>query len=85
MNKHVLSTGPYYRYRTYWDHIYRPLSKYVDGWPLTLYKLKLTGCFIILYFIMNALYPSKVSNSDSMLHPCSQWYNSFYITVHPDR
>ncbi|XP_029043470.1 lysophospholipid acyltransferase 7 [Osmia bicornis bicornis] len=59
-----LLTGPYYRYRTYWDHIYRPLTKYVDGWPPTLYKLKLTGIFIILYFIMNTLYPSKYILTD---------------------
>ncbi|OAD53371.1 Lysophospholipid acyltransferase 7 [Eufriesea mexicana] len=51
--------GPYYRYRTYWDHIHKPFSKYVDPWPLTLCKLKQIGCFIVLFFIMNYLYPTK--------------------------
>ncbi|XP_076626544.1 membrane bound O-acyltransferase domain containing farjavit [Colletes latitarsis] len=52
-------TGPYYRYRTYWDHLHRPFSKYVDPWPLTLYKLKQIACYIVLYLVLSELYPTR--------------------------
>ncbi|XP_053998705.1 lysophospholipid acyltransferase 7 [Hylaeus anthracinus] len=57
-------TGPYYRYRTYWDHLHRPFSKYADPWPLTLYKLKQTACFVVLYLVINELYPTRYVLTD---------------------
>ncbi|XP_076233685.1 membrane bound O-acyltransferase domain containing farjavit [Calliopsis andreniformis] len=54
-----LLTGPYYRYRTYWDHLHKPFSKYVDPTPLTIYKLKQTACYIVLFLVMSHLYPLK--------------------------
>ncbi|CAK9817028.1 Lysophospholipid acyltransferase 7 [Anthophora quadrimaculata] len=52
-------TGPYYRYRTYWDHLHRPFAKYTEPWPQTLHKLKQIACFIVLFLIMSNLYPTK--------------------------
>ena len=54
-----LLTGPYYRYRTYWDHLRRPFGKYMDVMPMTLYKLKQTICYIVLFLLMNHLYPLR--------------------------
>lgn len=73
-----LLTGPYYRYRTYWDHLHRPFYKYVDPWPLTLYKLKLTGIFIVLFFIMNYLYPVKYVLTEEYAER-SFLYRHFYM------
>lgn len=53
-------TGPYYRYRTYWDSLHRPFSSYADPWPLTYYKLKQTAAFIILFLTINHLFSSEV-------------------------
>ncbi|XP_029176585.1 lysophospholipid acyltransferase 7 [Nylanderia fulva] len=56
-------TGPYYRYRTYWDSLHRPFSNYVDPWPLTFYKLKQIAAFIGLFLIMNHLFPSDYTQT----------------------
>lgn len=56
----LIIAGPYYRYRTYWDSLHRPFSKYVDPWPLTLYKLKQIAAFIALFLAINHLFPSEV-------------------------
>ncbi|XP_050461305.1 lysophospholipid acyltransferase 7 isoform X3 [Cataglyphis hispanica] len=56
-------TGPYYRYRTYWDSLHRPFSNYVDPWPLTYYKLKQIVAFIPLFLIMNHLFPSDYTQT----------------------
>ncbi|XP_031833000.1 membrane bound O-acyltransferase domain containing farjavit [Nomia melanderi] len=58
-------TGPYYRYRTYWDHLHRPFSKYVDPKPLTYSKLKQVAAFIVLYLMMNASYPTRYVTTDA--------------------
>ncbi|CAL7934899.1 unnamed protein product [Xylocopa violacea] len=73
-----LLTGPYYRYRTYWDHLYRPFHKYVDPWPLTLFKLKQTGCFIVLFLITNYLYPVKYVLTEDYAQR-SLFYRHFYM------
>ncbi|XP_078035527.1 membrane bound O-acyltransferase domain containing farjavit [Augochlora pura] len=52
-------TGPYYRYRTYWDHLYRPFSKYAKPEPLTFFKLIRTAVFIVFYLLMNTYYPTR--------------------------
>lgn len=56
----LIFAGPYYRYRTYWDSLYRPFSEYVDPWPLTYYKLKQIAAFITLFLAINHLFPSDV-------------------------
>ncbi|KAK2574954.1 hypothetical protein KPH14_008717 [Odynerus spinipes] len=52
-------TGPYYRYRTYWDMLHKPFLHYVDPWPLTLYKLKQMAAFSILFLLMNYAFPTE--------------------------
>ncbi|XP_029673478.1 lysophospholipid acyltransferase 7 isoform X2 [Formica exsecta] len=56
-------TGPYYRYRTYWDSLHRPFSNYVDPWPHTYYKLKQIVAFIALFLIMSHLFPSDYTQT----------------------
>ncbi|XP_043491175.1 lysophospholipid acyltransferase 7 [Polistes fuscatus] len=57
-------TGPYYRYRTYWDSLHRPFSNYIDPWPLTLYKLKQAAALSILFLIMNYTFPTEYTVSE---------------------
>ncbi|KZC05732.1 Lysophospholipid acyltransferase 7 [Dufourea novaeangliae] len=71
-------TGPYYRYRTYWDHLHRPFSKYVDPRPLTYYKLKQTACFVVLYLVMNELYPTRYVATDEFAERAFL-YKYFYM------
>ena len=73
-----LLTGPYYRYRTYWDHLYRPFSKVVDPWPVTLYKLKQTAFFVVLFFIMNYCYPVRYILTEEYAER-SFLYRHFYM------
>ncbi|KAG7210426.1 hypothetical protein KM043_011958 [Ampulex compressa] len=77
-------TGPYYRYRTYWDSFYRPFAKYTDPWPLTFYKLKQAFAFAILFFVMNWLFPSKYVLSEeyaerSIIYKLSYIYPAFAV------
>ncbi|XP_016913652.1 lysophospholipid acyltransferase 7 [Apis cerana] len=73
-----LMTGPYYRYRTYWDHLHKPFSKIVDPWPLTFYKLKQIACFIVLFFIMDYLYPVRYILTEEYAER-SFLYRHFYM------
>ncbi|KAK9302226.1 hypothetical protein QLX08_005675 [Tetragonisca angustula] len=73
-----LLTGPYYRYRTYWDHLYRPFSKVVDPWPFTLYKLKQVACFLVLFFIMDYYYPTRYILTEEYAER-SFLYRHFYM------
>ncbi|XP_043283396.1 lysophospholipid acyltransferase 7 [Venturia canescens] len=54
-----LLTGPYYRYRTYWDCINRPFSKYANSWKATEDKLKLIGVLIVLHLVSGYLFPTN--------------------------
>ncbi|XP_011630065.1 lysophospholipid acyltransferase 7 isoform X5 [Pogonomyrmex barbatus] len=71
-------TGPYYRYRTYWDSLYRPFSNYVDPWPLTYYKLKQIAAFIVLFLVMNHLFPSDYTQTVEFEEHCF-FYRFFYM------
>ncbi|KAL6259347.1 hypothetical protein P5V15_009262 [Pogonomyrmex californicus] len=71
-------TGPYYRYRTYWDSLYRPFSNYVDPWPLTYYKLKQIAAFIVLFLVMNHLFPSDYTQTVEFGEHCF-FYRFFYM------
>ncbi|XP_012058410.1 PREDICTED: lysophospholipid acyltransferase 7 [Atta cephalotes] len=71
-------TGPYYRYRTYWDSLHRPFSNYVDPWPLTYYKLKQITAFIALFLVINYLFPSDYTQTVMFEEHCFL-YRFFYM------
>lgn len=71
-------TGPYYRYRTYWDSLHKPFANYVDPWPLTLYKLKQTAVFSTLFLIMNYTFPAEYTISEEYNNH-SMFYKWLYI------
>lgn len=71
-------TGPYYRYRTYWDSLHRPFSNYVDPWPLTFYKLKQITAFSVLFLIMNHLFPSNYTQT-AEFEELNFFYRFFYM------
>ncbi|EZA61452.1 hypothetical protein DMN91_003662 [Ooceraea biroi] len=71
-------TGPYYRYRTYWDFLHRPFSKHVDPWPLTCYKLKQIAAFIALFLAVNHLCPSDYTQTAEFAEHCFL-YRFFYM------
>ncbi|XP_012258883.1 lysophospholipid acyltransferase 7 [Athalia rosae] len=73
-----LLTGPYYRYRTYWDSIHRPFSKYADHWGVTLDKLKGISCFIVIYLFLNYWYPASYMLTDEFMER-SLFYRILYI------
>ncbi|XP_076656148.1 membrane bound O-acyltransferase domain containing farjavit [Halictus rubicundus] len=60
-------TGPYYRYRTYWDHLHRPFFKYADPEPLTYFKLKQTGILILFYLLMSAVFPTRYVTTEAFV------------------
>lgn len=71
-------TGPYYRYRTYWDSLHRPFSNYVDPWPLTYHKLKQIAAFIVLFLAINYLFPSDYTQTVAFEEHCF-FYRFFYM------
>ncbi|XP_026670048.1 lysophospholipid acyltransferase 7 [Ceratina calcarata] len=73
-----LLTGPYYRYRTYWDHLHRPFYKCVDPWTLTLPKLQAIVVYCVLFLIMNYLYPVNYVLTEEYAEQ-SFLYRHFYM------
>ncbi|XP_077263680.1 membrane bound O-acyltransferase domain containing farjavit isoform X2 [Temnothorax americanus] len=71
-------TGPYYRYRTYWDSLHRPFSSYVDPWPLTYYKLKQIAAFIVLFLAINHFFSSDYTQTVAFEEHCFL-YRFFYM------
>ncbi|EFN78811.1 lysophospholipid acyltransferase 7 [Harpegnathos saltator] len=71
-------TGPYYRYRTYWDSLHRPFSKHVDPWPLTYYKLKQIATYITIFLTVNHLFPSDYTQTLEFEEHCFI-YRFFYM------
>ncbi|XP_057318858.1 lysophospholipid acyltransferase 7 [Microplitis mediator] len=71
-------TGPFYRYRTYWDCINRKFSDYIECWEPTLYKLKLIGVSTVIFLLTNHIYPNYyVLTEEFQERPF--WYRLWYI------
>ncbi|XP_046608573.1 lysophospholipid acyltransferase 7 [Neodiprion virginianus] len=73
-----LLTGPYYRYRTYWDSIYRPFAQIADHWGVTLGKLKEIAVYSTIYLLLGYYYPSEYFLADEFMKR-SFWYRIWYI------
>ncbi|XP_066601375.1 lysophospholipid acyltransferase 7 isoform X2 [Prorops nasuta] len=52
-------TGPYYRYRTYWDSIHRNFAKHVDPWPAVSRKLIAVAVYIVLFIVFSKSFPAE--------------------------
>ncbi|XP_058795095.1 lysophospholipid acyltransferase 7 [Phymastichus coffea] len=57
-------TGPYYRYRTYWDSLHRPFALKADHWAHTCNKLIQSACFSVIFLLSNYYFPAKYALTD---------------------
>ncbi|KAK0162098.1 hypothetical protein PV327_008463 [Microctonus hyperodae] len=71
-------TGPYYRYRTYWDCINRNNGDYINCWDITAYKLKLIILLSILYLSADYYYPASYVMTEEFLKR-SFLYRVWYV------
>lgn len=69
MNKKVLTiflifsliSGPYFRYTTYLDHLYKPYHKYANLKDAVAKRIYLLPFIASVYFILNYYWPLSVS------------------------
>ncbi|KAL7288396.1 hypothetical protein TKK_0017486 [Trichogramma kaykai] len=71
-------TGPYYRYRTYWDSLHRPFAMKADHWAHTYPKLILSACFTAIFLTTNYVFPARYALSDEFAER-SFLYRTWYI------
>ncbi|KAK0162097.1 hypothetical protein PV327_008462 [Microctonus hyperodae] len=71
-------TGPFYRYRTYWDCINRNLSDYINCWEVTLFKLKLILLSTIIYLVTDYYFSASYVLTDEFLER-SFLYRLWYV------
>ncbi|KAJ8665289.1 hypothetical protein QAD02_006951 [Eretmocerus hayati] len=71
-------TGPYYRYRTYWDSLHRPFALKADHWGHTCDKLIQIGCFTVIFLLSGYLFPAKYALTDEFAER-SFLYRFWYI------
>ncbi|XP_015595369.1 lysophospholipid acyltransferase 7 isoform X2 [Cephus cinctus] len=57
-------TGPYYRYRTYWDSLHRPFSDQADHLSVTCTKFKQIVPFALIHLLFNYTFPAKYALTD---------------------
>ncbi|KAF4521844.1 hypothetical protein B566_EDAN003718 [Ephemera danica] len=72
-------TGPYYRYRTYWDLFHSPYADYADCKSATMKRLILAPIAAVLYLISSNVFPWDYGQSDAFLTECSLLYRVFYL------
>ncbi|XP_067006085.1 lysophospholipid acyltransferase 7 isoform X2 [Anabrus simplex] len=72
-------TGPYYRYRTYWDWLHSPFSTSADCLGATLQKLKHVPIFAGLFLLVSYLCPLKYSESEEFYTERSVLYRLWYV------
>ncbi|XP_008202594.1 lysophospholipid acyltransferase 7 [Nasonia vitripennis] len=71
-------TGPYYRYRTYWDSLHRPFAAKADHWAQTRRKLLQISGFTLCFLLSNHLFPAKYALTDEFAKR-SLLYRFWYI------
>ncbi|KAH0546357.1 lysophospholipid acyltransferase 7 [Cotesia glomerata] len=71
-------TGPFYRYRTYWDCINRKFSDYIECWEPTLYKLKLIGVSTVIFLFTSNIWPNFYVLTEEFQQR-SFWYRLWFI------
>ncbi|XP_014206154.1 lysophospholipid acyltransferase 7 [Copidosoma floridanum] len=71
-------TGPYYRYRTYWDSLHRPFAAKADHWAHTQNKLIQISCFTVIFLLSNYFFPAKYALTDEFAER-SLLYRIWYI------
>ncbi|XP_034935363.1 lysophospholipid acyltransferase 7 [Chelonus insularis] len=71
-------TGPYYRYRTYWDCINRNFADYIDCWEITFSKLKIISINAVIFFVSNYCFPYTYALTDDFMER-SYWYRVWYV------
>lgn len=72
-------TGPYYKFRTYWDSFHGPYSKYVNFMPHFINCIKFVPMYAVLYLIFSYFYPVEYAESEEIFSR-SFWYRVWYIT-----
>ncbi|KAG8239003.1 hypothetical protein J437_LFUL005060 [Ladona fulva] len=73
-------TGPFYRYRTYWDMIYSPFSKYAPCFDATFQRIKYVPLYAALYLITTHFFPLKYAYTDEFYEERSMLYRTFFLT-----
>lgn len=71
-------TGPYYRYRTYWDSLHRPFAAKADHWGHTRKKLIQISGFTVCFLLSNFFFPAKYVLTDDF-EDRSFLYRFWYI------
>ncbi|CAG9863117.1 unnamed protein product [Phyllotreta striolata] len=71
-------TGPYFRYRTFRDHLYKPYYKYDNYIPALIKKLYWLPILGSIHLISNYYWPLSYVHTDEYLNS-SFWYRIWYI------
>ncbi|XP_046398340.1 lysophospholipid acyltransferase 7-like [Ischnura elegans] len=73
-------TGPYYRYRTYWDMLHSPFSKYAPCLDATFQRIKYVPLYAALYLITSHFFPLKYAETEEFYEERSVLYRTFFLT-----
>ncbi|GAB6020240.1 hypothetical protein CHUAL_002958 [Chamberlinius hualienensis] len=72
-------TGPYYKYRTYWDSFYLPFATNCDYIPHLIHKGKYLPAYLVAYIVFGYIFPLQYAESYEILTR-SFWYRAWYMT-----